>query len=152
MDTGSLIAIVLALIAILPSVFTFIGKVREDRSSGMKAKADTASVFVGIANELVASLDNRVKELESREREREEELNQLREEVSARETESNRKIETLRDKLSEVSGQMETLRRNNYILCEGMRMLIRQIRRSGYEPVFDIDESLCNSMNDIDEN
>lgn len=73
MDPGSIVAIVLALIAILPSVFLY---TRERR----KADAESVDLVTGAAIDLVKQLKSEVAELRAHVMELEREVNRLKQE------------------------------------------------------------------------
>ena len=122
MDAASIAVIVVAVIMSIPGILSFLSGRRKD-------KASVSQILVGTATGLVTSMNKRLLDLEENEVARESEL------------------EDIKAKVVDMGEKMGLLERNNYILCEGRRLLIRQVRRSGYEPVFDIDEALCESMN-----
>lgn len=131
-----LIPVIVALLASIPGILGFLGSRKRDRAEGVaklqeanKAGADTTQVLVGTATALVQSMNERVRDLESREEIREQELCTLKKTVEA------------------FKVRLDNMERINRILCDGVRMLIEQAESLGAEPVFVIDDELCKSIN-----
>ena len=135
-------ALIVATVSLFPAILNFIRTRFRDKAEGIaiiqeaeKSEAEATGVIVTAATALLDPYIKRVEELEAREAERD-----IRE--------AERQIE-----LKAINRRLARIDRNNFILCEGVRRLIHQIRSLGAEPVFEIDEELCEEMgngSDID--
>lgn len=123
-----IVAVIVAAIASIPAVLHFIRTRFKDKAEGIaivrdgeKSEADATGMIVTAATALLDPYVKRVEELELRDSEREREINI-------------------------VNIRLARIERNNYLLCDGVRRLIHQIRSLGAEPVFDISEELCEEI------
>jgi uncharacterized coiled-coil protein SlyX len=121
MEMNSWIAIIIALIAALPGVLAFISQLRKDKVEKPERNAQTSKMIAEAAEALINPLKARVEELE---------------EVTCKQ-----EVE-----ITELSVEMTELRRVNKALCFGVMKLLHQLRAHGLEPVFELDEELCNGI------
>lgn len=139
-----IIPVLVALLASIPGVLSYIGARKKDEASQaiLERKTDYEGVdatgtLLESAMLLVDPLKRRIASLES-------EYELLKSKHDQLDIETKAVIESLRARLDRAE-------RNNFILCEGVRRLAHQIRSLGASPVFDIDEDLCKEMNGFDE-
>lgn len=119
---GLVIPIIIALVGLIPALFSYINVRKMLPSDIEKAESEAADRVTAAAMLLVDPLSAKISELEKKD------------------TVMRRKFKLLEDRLVKVE-------HNNYVLCDGVRRLIMQIRSLGAIPVFEIDEGLCNEMN-----
>lgn len=125
---AEIVAVTVAIIASIPAILHFLRTRFKDKAEGVaivkegeKADAEATGVIVTAATALLEPYIRRVEQLEARDVARESELGFI-------------KI------------RLDRVERNNYLLCDGVRRLIHQIRSLGAEPVFDISEELCEEI------
>lgn len=116
-----IIPIILALIAILPSVANFIRSKKRDISEIKSSDADAAESIVSAATALITPLKERVAFLEE----------------CGRETHERQAI---------LEERIKTLEQANFILCSGLARLAHQLKSHGIDPVFFIPEGLCEKI------
>ena len=128
--------IIVAIIASIPGILSFIRMRKRDQieeavieGTVEKTDAEVAETLIGGAMTLVVPLTERITILEK-------EYNDLK-----------RSYRQLQEDQGKVLNRLDKVERNNYLLCEGVRRLIHQIRSLGAEPVFIIDDDICSEMN-----
>ena len=128
--------IIVAIIASIPGILSFIRMRKRDQieeavieGTVEKTDAEVAETLIGGAMTLVVPLTERITILEK-------EYNDLK-----------RSYGKLQADQGKVLKRLDKVERNNYLLCEGVRRLIHQIRSLGAEPVFIIDDDICSEMN-----
>lgn len=134
------IPIVVALIAATPGILAYFkGRKKEDfevlaiRSGAGKSDAEAEKTDAEATNVVVLSALSLVEPMKKR-------LEALEERDQKRELE-----------LSAMKSRMAKVEHANYLLCVGVRRLIYQIQSLGATPVFEIDESLCDELGNIED-
>ena len=67
--------------------------------------------------------------------------------LEEKDKEKDAEIRVLKAVTESLQDTVDRLEHNNYVLCGGLRELLRQIKASGATPVFEIDDELCEEMN-----
>lgn len=131
------VSIIVALLASVPGILAFIRGMRQDRREGIviestseKLSAEATEALINATKSLLDPLNNRVSVLECKNTE-------LQVALASVKKESEKEIDKLNKKV-------ERLARINVVLCNGVRLLIDQIRELGSIPVFEVDSELCN--------
>lgn len=125
---GVIIPVIIALIASAPAVLNFFRTRKRDKVEGIAIVTGAGESLAAAAATLLDPMRERIAELEERDAERD-----------IREAELRIEFESMKKELARID-------RNNFILCDGVRRLIHQIKSLGAEPVFEIDEELCEEM------
>lgn len=121
MDQPSIEIMVAVVVPIVVAAFLSIPGILGYLKGRKKDKAEATGMIVTAATSLLAPYMAKVQTLEKRDEEREAQVVML-------------------------SRRLSAVEENNYILCEGVRGLIAQIKSLGAMPVFEIDDELCNKM------
>jgi len=124
----ALAPILVAALMSIPGILSYRNTRKRDKAEGVaivksaeKSDAEAKAVIVTAAKGLLEPYMEKVTILEERDAEREAQL-------------------------VEVLSRLAGVERNNFILCDGVRRLILQIKSLGAVPVFEIDDELCKEM------
>lgn len=126
----SLVPIVVAVLMSIPGILSYRSTIRKDKVEGVaivkdaeKSDAEAKAVLITAAKSLVEPLVEKIAILEEADKARTQEM-------------------------SDVTSRLTSVERYNYILCDGVRRLILQIKSLGAIPVFEVDDELCQEMRD----
>lgn len=132
---GHIVTLAIALIAAIPGFLGYRSAMAKDKRDGFlaigtskKTEAEATEVLISGAVALLDPLKERVRALEEKDEERE------------------REMYAVRSELYTVRLRLNIVEKNNRILCEGVRNLIAQIKSLGENPVFELEDDICEKM------